>query len=93
MQPMLEQIRADAAQRAGVTLGQVKVLTVGSVTWSDGSLGCPEPGMMYTQALVRGYRVRVDAAGTMLLYHAGVQSTFVHCPPDRAQEPSSVDPT
>jgi hypothetical protein len=93
MQPMLEQIRADAAQRAGVALDHVKVRTVESVTWSDGSLGCPEPGMMYTQALVRGYRIRVDAAGTMLLYHAGVQSTFVHCPPERAQEPSSVDPT
>ena len=91
MQPMLEQIRADAAQRAGVALDQVKVLTVESVTWSDGSLGCPEPGMMYTQALVRGYRVRVDAAGTMLLYHAGAQNTFVHCPADRAQEPSPID--
>ena len=66
MQPMLDRIRADAAQRAGVILDQVKVLTVESVTWSDGSLGCPEPGMMYTQALVRGYRVRVDAAGTRL---------------------------
>ena len=64
MQPMLDRIRADAAQRAGVALDQVKVLTVESVTWSDGSLGCPEPGMMYTQALVRGYRIRVDAAGT-----------------------------
>ena len=53
MQPMLEQIRADAAQRAGVALDKVKVLTVESVTWSDCSLGCPEPGMMYTQALVR----------------------------------------
>ena len=49
--------------------------------------------MMYTQALARGYRVRVDAAGTMLLYHAGTQSTFVQCPPERAQDPSSVDPT
>jgi hypothetical protein len=49
--------------------------------------------MMYTQALVRGYRVRVDAGGTMLLYHAGVQNTFVHCPPDRALEPSPIDPT
>jgi hypothetical protein len=93
MQPMLEQIRADAARRAGVALDLVKVLTVESVTWSDGSLGCPEPGMMYTQALVRGHRVRVDAAGTTLLYHTGTQSTFVHCPPDRAQDPSPVDPT
>ena len=93
MQPMLEQIRADAAQRAGVTLDQVKVLTVESVTWSDGSLGCPEPGMMYTQALARGYRVRVDAAGTLLLYHAGAHDTFVHCPADaRCGTPSPIDP-
>jgi hypothetical protein len=93
MQPMLERICADAAQRAGVALDQVKVLTVESVTWSDGSLGCPEPGMMYTQALVRGNRVRVDAAGTILLYHSGAQNTFVHCPADRAREPSPIDPT
>jgi len=93
MQPMLERICADAAQRAGVALDQVKVLTVESVTWSDGSLGCPEPGMMYTQALVRGNRVRVDAAGTILLYHSGAQSTFVHCPASRAREPSPIDPT
>jgi len=93
MQPMLERIRADAAERVGVAPDQVKVLSVESVTWSDGSLGCPEPGMMYTQALVRGNRVRVDAAGTILLYHSGAQNTFVHCPADRAREPSSIDPT
>jgi hypothetical protein len=93
MQPMLERIRADAAERVGVAPDQVKVLSVESVTWSDGSLGCPEPGMMYTQALVRGNRVRVDAAGTILLYHSGAQNTFVHCPADRAREPSPIDPT
>ncbi len=93
MQPMLDQIRADAAQRAGVTPDKVKILAVEAVTWADGSLGCPEPGMMYTQALVRGYRIGVDAAGTTLVYHAGSQNTFVHCPPERAQPPSPMDPT
>ena len=93
MQPMLDRIRADAAQRAGVGPDQVKLLSVESVTWSDGSLGCPEPGMMYTQALVRGQRIRVEVAGTILLYHAGAQNTFVHCPADRAREPSPIDPT
>ena len=93
MQPMVERIRADAAERVGVAPDQVKVLSVESVTWSDGSLGCPEPGLMYTQALVRGTRVRVDAAGTILLYHSGAQNTFVHCPADRAREPSPIDPT
>ena len=93
MQRMLEQIRADAAQRAGVTTDKVQILAVQSVTWADGALGCPEPGMMYTQALVRGHRIEVDAAGTTLLYHAGPQNRFVHCPPERAQAPSAVDPT
>jgi hypothetical protein len=93
MQPMLDQIRADAAQRAGVTPDKVKILAADAVTWVDGSLGCPEPGMMYTQALVRGYRIEVDAAGTTLVYHAGSQNTFVHCPPERAQPPSPMDPT
>ena len=93
MQPMLDQIRADAAQRVGVTPDKVKILAVEAVTWADGSLGCPEPGMMYAQALVRGYRIAVDAAGTTLDYHAGPQSRFVHCPPERAQPPSPMDPT
>ena len=70
-----------------------ELLTLEPVTWADGSLGCPEPGMMYTQALVRGYRIRVDAAGTPMTYHTGATSTFVLCPPERAQEPSPVDPT
>jgi hypothetical protein len=93
MQPMLEEIRADATQRAGVEPDKVKILALESVTWADGSLGCPEPGMMYTQALVRGYRIEVDAAGATLVYHSGPQNRFVHCPPERAQPPSSVDPT
>jgi hypothetical protein len=92
MQPMIEQIRADAAQRAGVALDDVKLRTVESVTWPDGSLGCPEPGMMYSQALVQGYRIRVDAAGTPVTYHTGATSTFVLCPPG-AQPPSPMDPT
>jgi hypothetical protein len=79
MQPMLERICADAAQRAGVALDQVKVLTVESVTWSDGSLGCPEPGMMYTQALVDGYQVVVEAGGTQLDYRGSGPGQFRVC--------------
>ena len=93
MPPILEEIRIDASKRAGVPLAEVTLLTLEPVTWADGSLGCPEPGMMYTQALVRGYRIRVDAAGTPMTYHTGATSTFVLCPPERAQEPSPVDPT
>jgi hypothetical protein len=66
---LLEAAVADAAERAGVEAGSVSVLLAERVTWSDGSLGCPEPGMMYTQALVPGYRVVVEAGGNELAFH------------------------
>jgi hypothetical protein len=38
------------------------------ITWDDGSLGCPKPGM-YTRALVDGFRAVLRAAGGELAYH------------------------
>jgi len=89
---MLQQIRADAARRVGVAVDTVKVMSVEAVTWSDGSLGCPEPGMLYTQALVPGHRISVDAGGTLLAYHANARGAFVQCPPERALAPVPGDP-
>ena len=48
----------DAASRTGIKRTELEVLSAEAVTWSDGSLGCPQPGMMYTQALVPGFRIR-----------------------------------
>jgi hypothetical protein len=77
----------DAAGRAGVDSSAFSVSAASTVTWSDGSLGCPEPGIFYTQALVRGYRVILEAAGTKYDYHADRQGNFSLCPPDRAKDP------
>src|SRR5690606_11134646 len=46
---ILDRIVADAAVRAGTDPAEITVIRGESVTWPDGSLGCPEPGMMYTQ--------------------------------------------
>jgi hypothetical protein len=91
MQAMLQQIRTDAARRTGAAPDAVKVLSVEAVTWSDGSLGCPEPGMLYTQALVPGHRITVDAGGAPLVYHANARGGFVQCPPERALAPVPGD--
>jgi hypothetical protein len=40
------------------------VVQAEAVTWPDGALGCPEPGIVYTQALVPGYWVVVEAEET-----------------------------
>ena len=83
---------ADASRRTGMAVDALQLLSASAVTWRDGSLGCPHPGMIYTQALVPGYRVRIRAAGQELDYHAGRRGAVVSlCPADRAVEPLPDD--
>ena len=85
-------VRADAAQRAGVAPQAVRIARGAAVTWRDGSLGCPQPGMAYTQALVRGWQVFVEAGGSVLRYHGTAAGTrWLHCDAARAQEPLRDD--
>jgi hypothetical protein len=76
---------ADAAKRTGMKKAELKVISAEAVTWPDGSLGCPQPGMMYTQALVPGYRVRIQAGGDVLEYHASRVGQPAFCPADRVR--------
>ena len=78
---------ADASRRTGSPIPALQVLSATAVTWRDGSLGCPQPGMVYTQALVPGYRVRIRAAGGDLDYHAAQRGAVTHCPDGRAVDP------
>jgi hypothetical protein len=74
----------DAALRTGVAVDHLKVIAAERMTWLDGSLGCPDPDLMYTQQLVPGYRIRIEADGKTLDYHADTRGTLVLCPPERA---------
>ena len=81
----------DAAQRTSVRVADITVLSAERVTWSDGSLGCPQPGMNYTMALVPGYRILVQAGGQVLRYHAGTRGTVKFCPEGQAVDPVGGD--
>ena len=76
---LIDAVIDQAADETGVAVADILVVTAESVTWSDGSLGCPEPGMMYTQALVPGYRVVLDVAGDEIHYHAAQGGEFFVC--------------
>jgi hypothetical protein len=78
---LLTAIKADAANKAGADSAQVEVISVEEVTWNDGSLGCPQPGMMYTQARVPGYKVIVKVGDQQFTYHAAQRGSFVECKP------------
>jgi hypothetical protein len=82
---LLREIRADAARRGGVDVAATAIVTSDAVTWRDGSLGCPAPGMMYTQALVPGWRVRIAAGGTTWEYHADRRGRWSWCAPEQIQ--------
>ena len=76
---ILDPIVADAATRLGVDPSDVRIVVARTETFSDGSLGCPKPGEMYTQALVDGYRVIAEIDGTQLDYRGSAPNQFKVC--------------
>jgi hypothetical protein len=69
----------DAAKRFSVPESSVVLTRAEQVTWPDASLGCPEPGTMYTQALVSGFRVVAKTSGGELSYHTDTTGTVRNC--------------
>ncbi len=78
-QRFIEPVLADAAQRSGVAAGAIVVVRAQAIEWNDGSLGCPQPGQFYTQAIVPGYWVVADAGGRTLDYRLDDRGFFRLC--------------
>ena len=70
---------ADAAKRFNVAHSAVVLSRAEKVTWSDASLGCPEHGQMYAQALVPGFRLEARAQAGLLVYHTDQDLRAVTC--------------
>lgn len=92
LQSLITLALADAARRTGREVSALVVVSAEAVTWPDGSIGCPRPGMQYPQALVPGFRIRIQAGQELLDYHAGRSGPPLYCPADRATEPAAGDP-
>jgi hypothetical protein len=87
-QRILHPILKEAAALAKVAHEKLVILRAQPVVWNDGSLGCPEPGMMYTQALVNGYWVVINAGGETYDFRVGRDGRFRLCPEGRGRPPS-----
>ncbi len=76
----LEQdVKLDLAAQLDLDISAIEVVSSTAVTWRDGSLGCPRPDMMYTQALVPGYRILLQADGREFAYHTNDSGYFILC--------------
>lgn len=82
---MVVQLALTDARRLGVVEPQLQ--RAEAVTWRSGALGCPQPGLAYTDALVPGFRVCIKVGEQLLRYHAGPDGRPRVCSADRAQQP------
>jgi hypothetical protein len=71
IESQVEKAKEDLAQRLSIAISEINLLEARQVTWPDGSLGCPQPGMVYTQVPVEGLLIRLGVGKAMYFYHSG----------------------
>jgi len=84
---LVREMKDDLAGRLEVEASAIEVAKAEAVTWRDSSLGCPEPGMMYSQALVEGYWVILRHGGEEYDYRADRNGRFVLCEQEDRRDP------
>jgi hypothetical protein len=77
--PVVAAAVRDLSSRLTVEPSAIRVVSAEEVTWRDGSIGCPQPGMMYPQVLTDGSRVVLEAEGRRYEYHAGGRRSAFLC--------------
>ena len=88
---ILDKILADLEERTSADRSEFRILQAEITQWSNGALGCPEPGQVYTHAIVEGYRVVVVHAGQTYDYRANAKGFFKLCEgfrPNRSDNPA-----
>ena len=78
-QMLIEKAKADLAQRLSIPASQINTRDIRKVLWPDNSLGCPQPGMTYTQAVVQGYLILLESTGKEFEYHADLGNDVFYC--------------
>jgi len=80
--------KKDLSKRLDVNLDSVKLSSAKAVTWRSGALGCPEPGKMYTEALVPGAVIYLQVDNLIHAYHAKFAGEPFYCPRERVESPA-----
>lgn len=72
--PIAAELTALAQRRLADTLDlplrRIHVVSVEPVTWTDTSLGCPQPDGQYAPATIDGYRLVLEAGETEYVFHS-----------------------
>lgn len=83
--------KQDLAQRQGKDVSSITLVAARRVTWRSGALGCAGPGTSYTQALVPGVLIVLQAGDENFSYHAENDGIPFYCPRERIEAPASIE--
>lgn len=75
----IETAKTDLAQMLSISSEKIILVEAMEVTWSDASLGCPQPDMLYAQVLTPGSLVKLQYEGTDYEYHGGTRGALTLC--------------
>lgn len=81
---LIDAMRADLAERLGVSVDDISVWMSSATEWNDSSLGVPEDGQVYLQVITPGYAVLFEVAGNLtdaFEYHSDADSRFEYAGP------------
>ncbi len=76
---LLARLVGDLASRSGSDPSAITLIGAEAVLWNDGSLGCPQPGMVYPQVQIEGYRVILRIGDRDYDYRVGKGGSFMLC--------------
>ena len=89
-QPAVLLAQTHIADMLGCGPQELTVASVEEVEWSDSSLGCPQPDMMYMQVITPGYRITLERGGQQYVVHTDRGRRAVRC--DSPRRPASQKP-
>jgi hypothetical protein len=88
---ILSAAQDDLARKLDVAVESIEVREAAAVVWNDGSLGCPRPGQVYTQAVEPGYRIILEYEGRQYDYRATEHGYLLLCElPTLLQRPEDL---
>jgi uncharacterized protein YceK len=76
---VLDPVMAEVQRLAGVPMAGIRIQIATPVTFPDGGLGCPVPGIEYPQVQVDGYRIVAEAGGQTYDYRGTAPGKFRRC--------------
>ena len=79
--------RSMLAAALGADAASATVVVAQAVTWPDGSLGCPQPGLKYEQVEVAGYQIVFDVGGIRHDFRATTAGNVRACEPGGPHAP------